>query len=1089
MTSSRTSSNTQNYSDFFPNYCHYKHSKEEAECDIKNLEKLSKDQQIVFDLSRKDDSIILNLYSSKGKLSLSETMPILENLGFFVIEEQSYKVPNLDNTLIQTYILKPMNKLENFDELKNLIIDALYAFYSNITIADSLSKLTTYSGISWRDIDLIRTVSHYIHQVSFQYDFKYVNETLIKHYGFTKKLIELFQLKFDLSKHDTKKYEELAANQLEYLTSVTSSVEDKILRTVLRTFEAATRTNFFQNSNNQIKNYISIKFDSKKVPGIPKPTPYAEIFVFSKEFEGIHLRGSKVARGGIRWSDRAEDYRTEVLGLMKAQMTKNTVIVPDGSKGGFFVRSSPDGLTRDEYMRKVVNCYQNFLRGLLDLTDNLASGNIVKPKNVITYDEDDPYLVVAADKGTASFSDYANEVSAEYNFWLGDAFASGGSAGYDHKKIAITARGAWISVSRHFKEIGIDAQKDEITVVGIGDMAGDVFGNGLLMSESIKLVAAFNHMHIFIDPSPNPLESFKERKRLFNLPGSKWSDYDAKILSSGAGIFERKSKLITLSKEASSLLDLTNQEVTPDELIRAIIKSKVDLIWNGGIGTYVKASSEENYKIGDKTNDNLRINGNEIKARVIGEGGNLGMSQKGRIEYAKNGGKLNTDFIDNSAGVDCSDHEVNIKIALSKAFENKKLNLKDRNELLESMTKQVADLVLKDNISQSLAITFMEHSNIFNTESFAKLINSLEEEKLLDRNVEFIPSNSELIQRSNNKEKLTRPEIAVLLSYSKMSVYNDLAGSKIASDEFFKSWLIDYFPSLMREKFRDEIMSHPLKNEIIITMITNRLVNQLSGPILSSLKLETGALLCDIARGFVIVQEIFDLNLLWNEIDNLPSNVPLKIVIEMFTDLNKVIRRGIAWMVSNLEHPLNIRDSIAKYKESVLKISDMLTKNLYGPTKDKYDTKYQKYLHAKIPDSLAEKAARLESLVSAFDIAFISNDTGEDSEVICEGYFKIGNLYNIDWLRKAADKLITDSYWQRLSLQAIKDDLYDKQRRLIKIVVKDSMIYNIDDWYSKNMVPGSTFNKFVENIKLQENIDMSMLILANKKLEMFIRKV
>lgn len=1078
------------YSEVFPVDYQFNNTPYEGARDISYLNNLNSERNVIFKIDKySDEKLSLKIFSNQGKLTLSDTMPLLENLGFNVLEEQAYSLLKLENTYIHKYSLVLPSQIENFEEVRLLVEDALHAIYSNKTLVDYLSKLITFSKLSWREVDLVRTIAYYMHQTNYGYDYKYVSDILTKHFEYTKSLIKLFKYKFDIQSHDAQKANEISLHLRDYLIKVTSSAEDKVLRTLLHIVEAAVRTNYYQKINDEFKTYISIKFNSSAVPDLPLPIPYAEIFVFANDFEAIHLRGGKVARGGLRWSDRGEDYRVEVLGLMKAQMTKNSVIVPVGSKGGFYTRFSQEGLSKEEYTKKAISCYQNFLRGLLDITDNIIGTEIIHPKDTIIYDEKDPYLVVAADKGTATFSDYANQVSKEYNFWLQDAFASGGSAGYDHKKMGITAKGAWISVQRHFKDIGIDVQKDSITVVGIGDMSGDVFGNGLLLSRSLKLVSAFNHMHIFIDPRPDSEKSFLERERLFALQTSKWPDYSAELISKGGGIFDRKAKSIILSAEIKTLFEIEPNEVTPDELIRYILKSNVDLIWNGGIGTYVKASSEENYSVGDKTNDILRVNGNEVRAKVIGEGGNLGMTQKGRIEYARNGGRLNTDFIDNSAGVDCSDHEVNIKIALGKAIEKKSLTLETRNKFLSQMTEQVGELVLKDNKDQTLAITIMEHSPIFTMESYCRLIDILEQEKLLQRKVEFIPSNSELMQRAHNNEKLTRPELSILLSYSKRSVYNELQNTKLIQDEYFQKWLLEYFPEVMSKNFEKEILAHPLRNEIILTEITNKLVNQLSGPVISSLKKETGALLCDIARGFVIVREIFNLDDLWLEIEKLPSSIPLNVMIEIYTDINKVIRRGIVWMIMNLEHPLQIANSITLYKDAAIKISNMITKNLHGQSKDRFDAKFKKYTEVGIHENIAEKFAKLEAIVSSLDIAFIAKDTGANEELICSSYFKIASKYSIDWIRKTCDKLMTESYWQRLSLQSLKDDMYDKQRRLIKMVIDDNKLENLDSWFNNNEENSQIFNNFVEHLKLQENVDISMIILANKKLEMFIRKV
>lgn len=1078
-----------NFLSIFPDDYKFKSTSKIAIDDLINIFSLDEKNKIIYELENLEGDIYLKIFSAIGKLTISETTPILENLGFSVIEEHSYKISHDNDYHIHIFSLKEKHKITDFEQIKKSVEEKLYAIYFEKTISDELSKLITFTSLPWREIDLIRTIVTYMHQTNFLYDYKYVSNTLLKHFEFTQKLINLFHATFDPKKTNKKLKESYQAKIVEYISQVENNTEDKVLRTINKIFLSIIRTNFYQKDNdNNFKKYISIKLDSSKIPDIPKPIPFAEIFVYSKDFEGIHLRGGKVARGGLRWSDRGEDYRTEVLGLMKAQMTKNTVIVPEGSKGGFFTKFNTDGLTRDDHLNKAIECYKNFLRGLLDLTDNIIGSSIISPRDTICLDENDPYLVVAADKGTATFSDYANEISQEYNFWLGDAFASGGSAGYDHKKMGITAKGAWISVKRHFKEIGIDVEKDPISVVGIGDMSGDVFGNGLLLSKTIKLIAAFNHMHIFIDPTPDPKESYKERKRLFDKPRSSWSDYNLDLISKGGGVFDRKQKTILLSQEMKDMLNISDDSLSPDQLINNILKAKVDLIWNGGIGTYIKSKSEHNQYIGDKSNDSIRVNGEELNAKAFGEGGNLGASQLGRVEFALNGGMINTDFIDNSAGVDCSDHEVNIKITLGKAVESNKLTLEERNILLHKMTDQISDLVLMDNSYQTLSISFMEQSQAFTMESFIKLLDVLDEEKLLKREIEFIPNNKELMQRAHNGKKLTKPELSVLISYSKMLVYKSLQNSMITTDEYFETWLLEYFPNDMRENFKNEILSHPLRKEIILTIITNRMVNQISGPVINSLLQDTGAHLCNIARGFVIIEDIFEIDSIWNEVDNLDKNIPNSKKIEIYTDLNKVIRRGITWMINNFDHPLNIKNSIKQYKEITLKVSDMLATSLIGSDKEKYENKFTSYKNAGIPIKLSHKSAKLETLVSSFDIAHICDSTGADIENVCKTYFQIASSFSINWLRRACDKLMNDSYWDRVSLQSMKDDLYDKQRRILRKIVAEDMHHKPNIWIDKNSQNASIFNNFMKNIMNNENIDINMLIIANKKLEMFIRK-
>lgn len=1083
--------------------------------DIKYLKEASIYHKPIFNLIAINNMAFqLKIYSPAPKLALSDLLPSIENLGFKAIDEQSFAIKgagDIEESWIYEFTLEALINIEgNIELLKANVEEALDKISLGLLANDSLSKLIVLSGFNWWQVKLVKALTRYLHQAGFIYGKGYVQLTLIKHFLYTKTLVDLFDAKFNPANYSDVRVRTIKDSILSYLNKITSSSEDKVLRHMFGIIEAIVRTNCYQSSsdNNQYssknnlknednkhhivyKNYFSFKFDSKKVPNLPLPVPFAEIFVYANDFEAIHLRGGKVSRGGIRWSDRGEDYRIEVLGLMKAQSTKNSVIVPfDGSKGGFFVNFTDDNMTRQEYMARVIECYKIFLRGLLDITDNIVNGKIIHPQNTIIYDQEDPYLVVAADKGTATFSDHANNVSAEYNFWLGDAFASGGSAGYDHKKMAITSKGAWISVASHFYAMGIDVQRDPIIVVGIGDMSGDVFGNGMLRSNAIKLVAAFNHKHIFIDPQPDPIISFNERMRLFELPTSNWSDYNQQLISKGGGVFERSSKFILLSAEAKSLLKIDIDQLTPEELIRAILQAKVDLLWNGGIGIYIKASTESHLEIGDKANDNLRVNARDIRAKVIGEGGNIGVSQQGRIEYSKLGGQINTDFIDNSAGVDCSDHEVNIKIALNQAMSSKKISLEERNKLLLTMTKQVEELVLVDNHKQNQAINIMQLSRISTIGIFSQFIDTLEEEKLIDRTVEFLPTREEINRRVLNNESMTRPELCVLLSYSKRLVYHDLITATFSKDKYFESYLINYFPALMQEKFREEILSHPLKHEIIRTVVTNKIINQLGGSSLNLIKRDSGAALCDIVRSYTIICEIFDLDNLWTIVESLPSTIEYKVKIDMFTELAKIMRRGISWFLKHIKHPINISDTIDEFYEPARMLSKVVSKFLLGEARNKFDDKVKQYTMLGVTDEIAQRVATLDSLVSVFDIIYIAKKTKATNNDVANLYFATGNKFSIDWLRKSCDKQLNDSYWNRLSTQSLKDDLYDKQRQLLtKIINKSKVNIDLDLWIDNNINYASIFLDFVKGIRLQENIDLNILILANKKFEIFLRKL
>ena len=1066
--------------------------------DVHHLEQASQKKKVVFNFIKgENNEYYLKFYSPEISLTLSETLPAIENLGFTAIDEQSFEIKGSDDfkySWIYEFKLSSPIKIEvPFVDLKKNIEEALSKINEGDLVSDSLSKLLILSRFDWRKVKLLRALTRYLHQTGLPYGKGYVQQVLIKHYKYTEKLLDYFAAKFDPDNFSEDKAESLYNVMQEYLDTVSSSTEDKVLQNMQGVVGAILRTNFHQKKNNKIKSYLSFKFDSSKVPDLPLPHPYAEIFVYSNDFEGIHLRGGKVARGGLRWSDRGEDYRTEVLGLMKSQMTKNTVIVPVGSKGCFYINLVQGELSREEYIQQVIHCYQNFLRGLLDLTDNLVDGKVVQPKDTVIYDDENPYLVVAADKGTATFSDFANDVSNEYNFWLGDAFASGGSVGYDHKKMGITAKGAWISAQSHFLSMGIDIQTETFTVVGIGDMSGDVFGNGMLLSKYIRLVAAFNHQHIFIDPNPDHVSSYKERLRLFTIPGTKWSDYNLKLISKGGGVFDRSAKVLSISQEIKELLDLDVDIITPDNLIKAILKARADLLWNGGIGTYVKASSENNVDIGDKANDVLRVNGNEVRVKVIAEGGNLGLSQLGRIEYALSGGVINTDFIDNSAGVDCSDHEVNIKIALNSAVTSGKISMKERNELLEKMTSSVEELVLVDNYDQNLAITLLLLSPTLNIESFSQLTLELKKEGLLDPEVEFLPNKSELSRRAITKEGMTRAELSVLLSYSKMSLDADLADSSFTKDKFFEPYLYNYFPPMMRQKFAEEIENHPLRNEIIRTVVNNKLVNQIGGPVISSIKRETGSHSCEIARAHAVVTEVFDLDNLWNQIAKLDRSIDINIKVEMLSDLVRIMRRGITWFVRNIKAPINISETIEIYSQQTSELTDIISDLLIDTTKTRFFSRINHFTSFGVDKKLARSVTTLEMLVSAFDIIFIAKQTNMKNEDIANLYFECGDLLSIDWLRQSCEAQIDQSFWNRLSVQSLKDDFYDKQRRLIKAILSSNnnsgQVPDLKVWLKHHASDAHIFVSFIEDIKLQEVLNLNMIILANKKLEIFLRKL
>jgi glutamate dehydrogenase len=1080
------------FSSVFPKDYQHKFEIPEAIDDISYIKHVISQNESVFKVN-KDQEVgryVLKIFNPQNKFKLSEILPILENLGFKVIQEQSFDLSKVNVWLHKFSLEIGETAAEvNIHNIEDIIDRILRKEISS----DILCKLSTSANLNARQITILRALTHYLNQTGFHYDKEYVQKVLTNHNIVSDKLIQLFEAKFDLETNSTEGQVRLVDEINKYLEGVQNSCEDKILKYMLGIILAIVRTNAYQTLYGNTKSYISFKFDSSKVPGLPLPLPYAEIYVYAEDFEGVHLRGGKVARGGLRWSDRGEDYRTEALGLMKAQTTKNSIIVPVGSKGAFFVRNLDKFDSSSALNEYVVDCYKNFVRGLLDLTDNILNGQIIKPAHTITYDCQDPYLVVAADKGTASFSDYANELSAEYNFWLGDAFASGGSAGYDHKKIAITSRGAWVSLVDHLNNLNL--KLEDAKFIGIGDMSGDVFGNGMLLSDKINLVAAFDHRQIFIDPEPgDSVRSFNERKRLFDKPKSKWSDYSPELISEGGGVFERSAKSIALSKQVQKLLNTKKQVLSPDELIKSLLTGEVDVIWNGGIGTYVKASSESNEEIGDKNNDQLRVNGKDLKAKIVVEGGNLGCSQRGRIEFALNGGKINTDFIDNSAGVDCSDHEVNIKICLASSVTNGKIDLLKRNEFLAKMTLEIADLVLADNFAQTQALTIRELSKIFSIEMFSDLIDVLEQGGLLNREVEFIPSKEELNKRIMNNLNLTRPEIAVLISYSKMFVYNSLIQSNLCEDSYFKNKILpNYFPKIMQQEFREEIMQHQLYKEIITTIAANKIINELSGPLLIQIIKDNDVEVESAVRAFFIVNEIFDIDQTWHQIGS--AKIDKSTQIKAFTAMIKLIRRSINWVLKNYSSQDLLIESVAeKYKEHSWNIIKDLDAFLPQELLQNSILIKNLYLSSGLESSLADKLSKIEYAVSILDILNISSNNGlnQNNFKLAKLYFKVGGKLKLDSLRSKCDEIIkTTAYLSKLSAQTLKSDLYNKQRLLTEKIASLSCqdMSNFMLWYKTHKVKITSIIKFIDSLIFLEKIDINILVLANHKIQNLMEKI
>ncbi len=1052
---------------------------EEATRDITKLEQLNANNTFEVNLTSYGE-LSLNIYHLHEHLDLSAVLPFIENMGFNAVDSRSYKIEPSENGEIwlHNYRLSCSVEIADFEELKPVIEQSLKQIWNGVVENDSLNRLNLTASLPWERVMLLRGYAKYFQQLALKFSYEFISDTLNKNAEITRLLIDLFDERFHPELRG--EGEENIRNTLEgKLSKLTDVNEDKVLRQFYETITATLRSNFYIPEID----YISFKFECAKVPNMPVPRPMFEIFVYSKEFEGVHLRGGKVARGGLRWSDRKEDFRTEVLGLVKAQIVKNSVIVPVGSKGGFVVKKPAE--SREDFLKQGQECYKKFLSGLLDITDNIQNNKVKTPYLVRAHDGQDPYLVVAADKGTATFSDIANNLAIEsYDFWLGDAFASGGSVGYDHKKMGITAKGAWVAVQRHFYEEGIDIQTDPVTVLGIGDMGGDVFGNGMLCSESIKLVAGFNHLHIFIDPNPTDVKaSFKERKRLFELPRSSWTDYDKKLISKGGGIFERSAKSIKLTKQIKGLVGTDKTEVTPDELINLLLKAKIDLLWNGGIGTYVRATTESNESVGDKANDNLRVTGKELGARVVGEGGNLGLTQLGRIEAAKVGVKLNTDAIDNSAGVDCSDHEVNIKIALEAAVKDGTLTEAKRNKLLESMTDEVGEQVLYDNLLQTQAISIAEVQAPDFVEQNARFMGFLESLEKLDRAVEYLPTNEEINLRKAQGAGLTRPEISVTLAYAKLDLYERILDSKMPDDAYFTPALIQYFPSKLQKTYKDYLTSHQLKREIISTIITNDLVNRMGVTFFYRIRENTSAKACDIARAYTIARDVFDISNIWEKIETQHKTLSKKAHVALQVSIRRFIERVTVWLVRNSGSPIKCQENFDKFAKAVQDLKKLFAKKITPNNVSIVNAKKERFTELEIPEKLAKEVAELDLLIHALDIINVADKGKETLENSAQLMFKIGNEFKFAHLREQAYGLdASDNHWDNLVIKNITEKLYDIQSDIAsKILASDDK--EIDSWKLKNKARYNVYKGFMDSIDENDSYNHSMLTIALSRAE------
>ncbi|MET8759768.1 NAD-glutamate dehydrogenase [Lentzea sp. NPDC004782] len=1063
------------------------------------------------------------LFVTGDGITLSDVLPMLQRMGVIVVDERPYEIAREDGVQCWIYDFglridqKSLEQLSESD-LENVRVrfqDAFAAVWRGEAEVDRFNSLVLQAGLTWQQAAMLRAYAKYLRQAGTPYSQDYIEDAVLGHTSVAIALVALFEARFDprLDDHTRADRTETMATEIgKLIDDVTSLDADRILRSLLTLINATLRTNyFFRDADGNARPYLSVKLDPQAIPDLPLPRPKFEIFVYSPRVEGVHLRFGSVARGGLRWSDRREDFRTEILGLVKAQAVKNAVIVPVGAKGGFVVKrpipaTGDPGIDRENFMSEGIACYKMFISGLLDLTDNLINNEVVPAPQVVRYDGDDTYLVVAADKGTATFSDIANGVSQSYGFWLGDAFASGGSIGYDHKAMGITAKGAWESVKRSFRELGLDTQTEEFTVVGIGDMSGDVFGNGMMLSEHIRLVAAFDHRHIFIDPNPVAATSFAERVRLFNVPRSSWDDYDRSLISEGGGIFPLTAKSIPISEQARVALGLPEgvEKLSPPELKKAILLAPVDLLWNGGIGTYVKASTESHADVGDKANDAIRVNGADLRVKVVGEGGNLGLTQRGRIEFARTGGKVNTDALDNSAGVDCSDHEVNIKILLDHLVREGSLEQQQRNEVLGEMTDEVGELVLADNYSQNNVLGVSRAHAVPMLSVHARLVADLEERGALDRQLEALPSAAEFKALEKNGQGLTSPELATLLAFTKLTLKEELLASDIPTIDTFKNKLPDYFPTLLRERFGAAIPNHPLAKQIITTVVVNEVVD--GGGVSYAFRLaeEMSASATDAVRAYAVVTEVFDLRTIWREIQELDNVVATEVQDNMVLETRRLLDRASRWLLSNRPQPIAVGSTINRFRKVVSELSPSALDLLQGKEYDVVAGKADRYVEQGVPAELARKVAALLYMYGLLDVTEIAELAEREigpaggmgpersHRETAELYFALSDHLDIDHMLDSVTSLERGNRWHALARLALRDDFYSSLRAITLDVLRasdldDTASEKITKWEQANASRLARSRGALEEINRVHQLDLATLSVAARQVRSMVR--
>lgn len=1099
----------RHYGHSFPEGYKADHSPRAAVADLVHLEALKQDEKdfalsLYEPVGSAPGERRFKIYRTGEQVSLSAVLPALQRLGVEVVDERPYELRCADRThaWIYDFGLRMPQATANggylADDARERFQEAFAAVWTGQAENDGFNALVLSAGLNWRQAMVLRAYAKYLRQAGSTFSQDYMESTLQNNVHTTRLLVSLFEARMAPERQSAGT--ELTDGLLEELDGALDQVasldEDRILRSFLTVIKATLRTNFFQRTDSgEPHGYVSMKFDPQSIPDLPAPRPAFEIWVYSPRVEGVHLRFGKVARGGLRWSDRREDFRTEILGLVKAQMVKNTVIVPVGAKGGFVAKQLPDpSVDRDAWMAEGIAAYRTFISALLDITDNMVAGEVVPPQDVVRHDEDDTYLVVAADKGTAKFSDIANEVAVAYGFWLGDAFASGGSAGYDHKGMGITARGAWESVKRHFRELGHDTQTEDFTVVGVGDMSGDVFGNGMLLSEHIRLVAAFDHRHIFIDPKPDAATSYAERRRLFDLPRSSWADYDKKLISAGGGIHPRSAKSIPVNAHMREALGIEAgvAKMTPADLMQAILKAPVDLAWNGGIGTYIKSSAESNADVGDKANDAIRVNGEDLRAKVVGEGGNLGATQLGRIEFARTGGRINTDAIDNSAGVDTSDHEVNIKILLNGLVRDGDMTVKQRNKLLAEMTDEIGHLVLRNNYAQNTALanSVAQAPSLLHAQQ--RFMRRLGRDGYLDRALEFLPSDRQIRELLNAGKGLSQPELAVLLAYTKITAAQELIGTNLPDDPHLQKLLHAYFPQQLRERYADAVDGHALRREIITTVLVNDTVNTGGSTFLHRLREETGASIAEIVRAQFAAREIFGLGQVWDAVEALDNKVAAEVQTRIRLHSRRLVERGSRWLLGNRPQPLEIAATIDFFRDGVEQVWAELPKMLRGADQEWYQGILDELTEAGVPDALAQRVAGFSSAFPALDIVAIADRTGKDPLAVAEVYYDLADRLGITQLMDRIIELPRADRWQSMARASIREDLYAAHAALTGDVLSagngsSSPQERFEAWEEKNAAILSRSRSTLEEIQGSDAFDLANLSVAMRTMRTLLR--